>query len=343
MLPFADFTPESKTMKKPFLFVAILALAAILAGRGYYRASLNYALDPQSSDRAVVDIRQGDNAGTVASKLKEKGLIRSERVFAWHLKRHGLDQKLKAGRLALTQNMTLPQIAEALTGSGKPVEQAVTLLEGWTAQQIADHLEAEGLTTASSFMSCVRTCDFEWNILPSNYVEGYLYPDTYYVDPVNFSDEAFIDRLIGTLDTKLTEEDQAGIEASGHSWEQIMIMASIVEREERDPDERPTVAGILWNRFDAGQGLGADATVLYGLGRTSGGLTREDLQSDSPYNTRKFAGLPPTPISNPSLSSIRAAIFPAETDYWYYLHGSDGQIHYGKTLEEHNENKRRWL
>ena len=120
-------------------------------------------------------------------------------------------------------------------------------------------------------------------------------------------------------------------------------MASIVEREERDPAERPTVAGILWNRYDANIGLGADATVLYGLGRTKGGLSYEDLQSDSPYNTRKYAGLPPTPISNPNISSIRAALYPEDTDYWYYLHDSDGGIHYAKTLDEHNVNKARYI
>jgi len=123
----------------------------------------------------------------------------------------------------------------------------------------------------------------------------------------------------------------------------VMIMASIVERDERNPDEMPTVAGVLWSRYDLDYWIGADATVLYALGRTSGGLTGTDLDSDSPYNTRKFRGLPPGPISNPGLASIRAAIYPEETDYFYYLHDAEGNIHYGETLEEHNANKAQYL
>jgi UPF0755 protein len=218
------------------------------------------------------------------------------------------------------------------------------LLEGWTAQQIGDYLENLGLTRAEDFVRCVKTCAFQSPILPAKgSIEGYLYPDTYFVDAGSYSDQTFIARLVGTLESKLTDEDLKAIKDSKHSLQEVVIMASIVEREERDPDERSTVAGVLWNRFDNGIGLGADATVLYGLGRTKGGLSYVELQTDSPYNTRKYRGLPPTAISNPHISSIRAAIYFKETPYFYYLHGKDGQVHYGKTLEEHNANKRKYL
>lgn len=329
-------------MKK--LFTLILGAIILAAGLGYffYHQNVNYVLDPGSTDPITVDIPENSTAATIGNLLEEEGLIKSMSFFQFYVEHKEVDQKLQSGRFVFRENYTLDQIVDTLANE-KGAEISVTLLEGWTARQIAEKLEEQGLTTAESFMECIENCNFEWDILPGDYVEGYLYPDTYFVNPLNYNDEAFIDRLISTLDSKLTEEDRRGIKNSPYSFEEIMIMASIVEREERVESERPTVAGILWNRFDEGAGLGADATVLYGLGRTSGGLTYQDLQDDSPYNTRKYAGLPPTPISNPSLSSIRAAIFPEETDYWYYLHDDAGQVHYAKTLEGHNENKARYI
>ncbi len=120
-------------------------------------------------------------------------------------------------------------------------------------------------------------------------------------------------------------------------------MASLVEEETRTDDERAIVAGILWKRFDAGTGLGVDATVRYALDKPSSALTVSDLDTNSDYNTRKFRGLPPGAIASPSLESIKAALHPEASEYWYYLHGTDGQIRYAKTNEEHNENKYKYL
>jgi len=308
----------------------------------YYIGVLEYAYNPDSDDRVVVTIKQGSTASEVADLLYSQELIKSPFIFNLYLKQNDLADQLKAGRIVLQENYDLKQIAQALA-EGKSEEMAVTILEGWTLKQIADYLEEAGLTTSDSFLSCAASCEFIFDFLPAGYVEGYLYPDTYFVNAGTFNDDAFITRLIQTLKNKLSTEDWNAVDASGRTFEEIMIMASIVEREERDPEERPVVAGILWDRFDNSVGLGADATVLYALGRTKGGLTYDDLQIDSPYNTRKYRGLPPTPISNPSLSSIHAALYPEKTDYFYYLHGSDGEIHYAETLDEHNANKRKYL
>ena len=308
----------------------------------FYIGALNYSYDPDSEDRIVVDIEQGSLASEVADLLYEKELIKSPFVFKLYLRQNDLGGQLKAGKIVLQENFDLKQIAQALA-EGKSEEMAVTILEGWTNKQIAEYLEEAGLTKADDFISCAATCIFTFDFLPAGYIEGYLYPDTYFVNANTFSDERFITRLIQTLENKLLAEDWNAVDASGRTFEEVMIMASIVEREERNEKERPTVAGILWDRFDNSVGLGADATVLYALGRTKGGLTYNDLQVDSPYNTRKYRGLPPTPIANPSISSIHAALYPKKTDYFYYLHGSDGEIHYADTLEKHNANKRRYL
>jgi UPF0755 protein len=329
-------------MKKFLFFIAALFVLGIFVIYGQYSSAIRYARDPESNDRVVLTVREGETAAQIAEKLHKEALISSPIAFRAYLRQHDLAGQLKAGQVIVQENFTMSMIIDALV-KGNTEEIAVTLLEGWTAEQIAQRLEELGLTTQDDFMSCVKECDFKYEFLPNEGLEGYLYPDTYFVNPDSYSDHQFISRLLATFQQRLSEEDWAAVQASPYSLHQIVTMASIVEKEERSRSARPTVAGILWKRYDEGIGLGADATVLYALGRTSGGLSYQDLQVDSPYNTRKYAGLPPGPISNPSLSSIRAALYPTKSDYYYYLHDSDGVIHYGRTLREHNLNKQKYL
>jgi len=334
-------------MKKWFLL--IVAVTLVFGAYHFYTVSLRSAVDPLSKENIVFDIRSGTTAQALADQLEERGLIRSATVFRFYMEREGLAEKIKTGRVVLSPRLTLAEIAEAVT-SGKTQQLSVTLLEGWTARQMGEKLEELGLTTADEFMNCVKTCSFpEFDFLPlpagrqaKKSLEGYLYPDTYFTDPANFSIRGFIKRQLQTFRNRL-DDDWGAIQKSQRTLQQIVIMASIVEREERDPAERPRIADILWKRADANRGLDADATILYALGRTSGGLSYEDLQVNSLYNTRKYRGLPPGPISNPSVSSLRAALHAESTPYWYYLHDSDGNVHYGKTLDEHNENKARYI
>lgn len=330
-------------MKKLSLAIIFGFIAfGIIWSYSFYIGSLNYVLNPGSDQRVVVQVNQGATASSVANDLHEKELIRSPFAFKLYLKQNDLMDQIKAGRIVLNESYNLKEIVDSLV-EGKSEEFAVTLLEGWNLKQIAEYLEEVGVTTADEFIDCSNLCEFDFDFLPDDYLEGYLYPDTYFVNIATYTNERFISRLIDTLENKLSNTDWSAVEKSSHTFEEIMIMASIVEREERDPDERPMVAGVLWNRFDIDMGLGADATTLYALGRTKGGLNYNDLDVDNPYNTRKYRGLPPTPISNPSISSIRAAIYPEDTDYMYYLHDSDGLVHYGRTLDEHNVNKRKYL
>lgn len=135
----------------------------------------------------------------------------------------------------------------------------------------------------------------------------------------------------------------AEIERQGKNLEEIIIMASIIEKEMSSPEDGRIISGILWKRIEAGMGLQADATLTYLTGKPSLKLTEEDLAIDSPYNTYKYRGLPTGPISNPGLNAIKAAIYPEESSYWYYLHDSESQPHYARAFEEHIENKLRYL
>jgi UPF0755 protein len=328
-------------MKKFMYFIAGLAVFGGVFGYQWYNSEIDYALDTHNETVILIDIPKGATATDVGKLLQSRKLIRSTWLFRFYLKQYNMDEKLQAGRFVFQKNYNLPTLVETLV-SGHAQELKVTLLEGWTIQQIAEHLEAVGLSSSDDFLACIKSCSFDFDFLPADYLEGYLYPDTYFVDPSSYSNEVFIHRLLSTFKKRLAD-DWTAIKKSHHTLEEIIIIASIVEREERNIKERPHVAGILWNRFEGNVGLGADATVLYGLGRTKGGLTQKDLESTSPYNTRKFRGLPPAPISNPSLSSIRATLYPMQTDDWYYLHSKEGTIHYAKTLDQHNINKQRHL
>jgi UPF0755 protein len=170
--------------------------------------------------------------------------------------------------------------------------------------------------------------------------EGYLAPETYRF----FADASIIDivkKLIDQRDTEITSEMRLAVERSGRSWHEIIIMASILEKEVRDPGDKAIVADMLWRRLAKGWALQVDSSVHYITDRTGDVFTKEkERQIDSPWNTYQYPGLPLGPISNPGLESIIAAIYPEKNSYWYFLTGKDGAVHYGKTLEEHASNKK---
>jgi UPF0755 protein len=173
-------------------------------------------------------------------------------------------------------------------------------------------------------------------------LEGYLFPDTYFLDSESFSVEELIRRMLAAMESNLKKAGWNS-ETSQRSLHEILTMASIVQLEERDPGQQKLVADLLWRRLDAGIALGADATLFYELGHKEF-LTAEDLALDSPYNTRKTRGLPPTPIGAPGLSALTAVINPEPNDFWFYLHDTEtGEIYFAQTLEEHNRNKAQYI
>lgn len=306
-----------------------------------YEALLTEVVDVQGTSQVeAVEIPVGSSPTRIGRILEEQELIVSGSVFQRYVKDTGDARSLMAGTFYVTPAMTIPEIVDVLTGRSQPLEERVTIPEGYTIRQIDALLVDRGLIEAGDFIRCATECAFGWEILTnSSSLEGYLFPDTYNIVPQQFSSEELIDRMVTTFQRRLPEGWEDTLAAQGRTLDEVVIMASIVERESSPWDDRAVVAGILWNRYDAGTLIGADATLLYEKEDPTDPITYADLQADSPYNTRKFKGLPPTAISNPGLSSILGALDPAPTDYWYYLHDSDGQIHYGRTLEEHNQNK----
>ncbi|MDD5026566.1 MAG: endolytic transglycosylase MltG [Candidatus Peribacteraceae bacterium] len=329
-------------MKKLLL---ILVLIAAL-GFGWYR----YSLQPvalTSQDRQTVKIAQGMSVKQIAALLEEKGVIRSAFAFTLAVRFSGEQGSLQAGKFVLRPSQSVAEIIDVLH-SGKAEELIITIPEGFTVKDIDALLTEKGVIASGALLRCAQTCDFSsFAFLPDSKgladrggrLEGYLFPDTYYVSRADFVPKFFLERLLTTFDRKVLQTLAADFSESKRSSADIIVMASLIEKESRNDDERPVVAGILWKRFDAELGLGVDATVRYILEKPTGTLTAGDLNVASDYNTRKFKGLPPGPIASPGIGSIRAALRSKDSPYWYYLHGTDGEIHYAQTNEEQNLNR----
>lgn len=297
-----------------------------------------------------ITINEGQAARVVWDELKKAGFTRT--AFAWRYAawRSSASDKLQAGtyRLAAGEKVTVV-VARFTKGDALPNEFTVTYPEGFTLEQIAARTTARGISTIEDFKKAAAPGPYSETFahlaeLPADRatLEGYLFPDTYRL-AADDTPEKVIRRMLTNFDAKITPELRAEIKKSHRTLDQIVIMASIIEREVISAEDMTQVAGILWRRFDDKVGLDADATVRYALNQWDKPLTVHDLRTDSPYNTRRYRGLPPGPISNPGLRAILAAIHPQASDYYYYLSTPDGQTIFSKTLPEHNRHKNKYL
>lgn len=313
-------------MKKiPVLIIIFLLLFFVV--RGWW----NSQLAPAGSDKGLktVIIAKGSGLNEIANQLKKANLIKSPFVFKMLVKKENLDRKLQAGTFKLSSSMSSLEIAQKLAGGADEIW--VTLIEGWRTEEIADKLQNELNIKREDFLKVAK--------------EGYMFPDTY-LFPREFTAEQISKILRDNFNSKFSSELRSKIRSQGLSEDQGVILASIVEREGRSDKVRTEVASILLKRLKIGMGLNADATLQYALGYQKDEkswwkrhLTNEDKLIGSPYNSYIHSGLPPTPICNPGLSSLQAvANADSSTPYLYYYHDSKGNSHYGKTLEEHNEN-----
>lgn len=334
---------------KKILILIIVLMIVVLGARSRYVVALK-SVD-ESDVRTIFKVEKGESTAQIATDLADQHLIRSPFAFKIYTRLSGKAGSLKAGSFVLKSSMTAPEIVDVISG-GKSTEEIVTIPEGYTVEDIGDLLADRGIAKFGEFEECAQTCDFSsFPFITKNNdlaprggkVEGYLYPDTYYVTLGDFSAQSFIERLLTVFQQKVTEDLAVDISASGRSLHDIMTVASLVEEETRNADERPIVAGIIWKRFDQHMVLGIDAAVRYIIDKKNHSLTESDLQVHSAYNLRKYAGLPPGPIASPSLSSIKATLHPQTTPYFYYLHDNNGVIHYAVTNDEHNANRARYL
>jgi len=241
---------------------------------------------------------------------------------------------VKAGEYRLSSRMAPLEVLDILS-RGKIIPHYVTIPEGFTLTQIAEVLEKNGLAERAKFLAVATDPDIVKTYgLPGRTLEGYLYPDTYRFSPGQQTVsivEAMVKRffyVIGSFEERII--------ASGMTLNQIITLASLIEKETGKAEERDVIASVFLNRLKKGMRLESDPTVIYGIAGFDGNLTKEDLARPSPYNTYVIQGLPPAPIASPGKEAIRAVLFPAQTDYLYFVSKNDGSHHFSKTLTEHN-------
>ncbi len=292
------------------------------------------ASTPQPSIQFVIP--RGQAVQVIASRLRDAGIIRQPLAFRLELQRLGKTDKLQAGSFQVSANMSLTQLVGTLTTGTNDIW--VTIPEGWRREEIADSLATQELA--------VFNRDEFLTLTDGN--EGMLFPDTYLV-PRQATAKQLATLLTDTFETKVEEGLSEEIAQSTHSFPEALIMASLVQREASSASEMPMIAGILWKRIEIGMPLQVDATLQYvkGYNKTEKAWWTSPLAADkqlsSPFNTYMNAGLPPRPIANPGLDAIKAALAPVETDNLFYIHDRTGQVHYAKTLEQHNANVQKYL
>ncbi len=323
--------------------VAVTAgLLAVLVVSGLVGADALRPLDPHGQPR-IVTIPPGASSAQIGDLLVAAGLVRRTTDFVVLVRVRGLTRSLHEGEYQLSPAMGLLEIGDVIA-RGLVVQHAITIPEGFTAADIIDVLVREGLGERARFTELVRngTTLFDYEFLhglPTSSLEGYLYPDTYRIPrhlPERTVIGLFLDRFAQVVFPRWRTQ------RGGPSLHEIMTIASLVEREAQVPTERPLIAGVLNNRLQRGWRLEVDASVLYALGRHKAVVTYEDLKVASPYNTYLHSGLPPGPIANPGLAAIEAALFPAQTDYLFYVARPDGSHAFSKTFQEHLAATRRY-
>lgn len=281
-------------------------------------------------------IPKGQAISIIGSRLQEEGIIRNGFVFRVVVKLNNFETSIQAGSFDLSPSSSTTEIAQQLTAGTEDIW--ITILEGWRAEEIAESLDQQDLDFFDKELFLELAKDSE----------GMLYPDTYLI-PREMSTENILGLLLNTFERKIVQGLAPEISNSSRDFEDILIMASLVEREARNYEQMREVAGILWNRIDLGMALQVDATLQYAAGYNSlqqtwwATPTAQQKQLVSAFNTYLHQGLPPKPIANPSFNAVKATLLPLETQDLYYLHANDGNIYTAKTLQEHNENVNLYL
>ncbi|WP_347487684.1 endolytic transglycosylase MltG [Desulfoscipio sp. XC116] len=324
--------------------VLVAVIFLLLVGGLVMRASL-MPVNVKNAADITVAVPQNASTSQIAALLAEKGVIRSAGAFRLYARVQGLDGAMKPGTYQLSTAMPVSGIIEVLL-KGPPDRIKITIPEGYTVAQIAGLLQKQGIAGRDVFMQAL---DRSWQLaflqeVPVSQwgLEGYLYPDTYFLGSQTGAGE-IAEMMLKRFSQVIEEHDYIRqVEARGLTLHEAVTIASMVEREARVDSERPRIAGVIFNRLELGMPLQIDATVQYALGETKEKLLTKDLQVDSPYNTYRVNGLPPGPIANPGWPSMLAVIQPENHNYLYYVAKPDGSHAFSSSLAAHNANIRKY-
>ena len=330
-------------MKKTIAIIGILvigvaALLGILAWKVF-----DYAAQPSGNDisEKVITVLPGQHFKMITSQLEGAGIIRDSLRFKLFARFKGYDKRIKAGEYRLSSVLSPKQVLEIMV-SGKVALYRVTIPEGYNLVQIAGIVSKMGLAEAPVFIgSATDPAIVNALGVEAGSLEGYLFPDTYH-----FPKGLPLDEIMGTMVNRFQEIFSTGwherARQMGMSVHEVVTLASIIEKETGAAFERPLIASVFHNRLAKGMRLSSDPTVIYGIKDFDGNLTRKHLTTMTPYNTYLNKGLPPGPIANPGLASLEAALYPAETDYLYFVSKRDSTHQFSTTFKEHSRAVRKY-
>lgn len=323
-----------------FRFLIFCFLLSAAAGFVYYNSSLKAAANVDAASEKQIVIPKGSSVRTVSKILEEEKIIKDSFVFELYCKLSKNADSLKAGRYSISSSMDIPEIVEVMVSGKALIDTAkFTIPEGYNQEQIVEKLDSLGVVSKESIESALKAELYQYEFLGQipereNMLEGYLFPDTYEIYR-DTTAEAIIDKLLQRFDSVFTEEYRNRAKELNMTIDQVITLASIIEREARLDSERKTISAVFHNRLKKNMMLQSCATIQYLLKEQKEVLTYKDLEIESPYNTYKYAGLPPGPIASPGLKSIEAALYPEDTEFLYFVAREDGSHVFTKTYSEH--------
>ena len=326
--------------------VVVVGVSILLSKVALFAANDVLAL-VKDEDVITITVEKNMKASALSKQLDQTGIVNYGSLFKLFLKVTGKDVDILAGTYELSPAMDYNQIVRALRNADKKKTVKVTIPEGYSLAQIREALIENGVCSESELDKALNEYSFKHEFLEDElppeegWLEGYLFPDTYTFYQNGNAVKEVVNRMLNNFDDHYDESIQKGAKNLDRSMHEIVTVASLVEREAKVAEEFPMIAGVIYNRLKSSRfpNLEIDASVLYGLGRTSGSLSRKDLETDTPYNTYLHEGLPPGPICNPGYNALYAASHPSEHNYYFYVAMPDGSHLFATTNSEHERNK----
>jgi UPF0755 protein len=328
------------------IVIAGIIIIAVSAIYSLYVGKESKPVDPGSKEYVSVTIPSGTGTEGIANILEKNKLINNSGVFKLQSKSKGYDGKYKAGQYSLSPSMSMEDIMKILL-AGKADTVRFTIPEGYDIKRTTEKLSKEGLVNAEVFAKEIESGQFDYEFLADapagpNRLEGYLFPDTYEIF-ANADEHDIVDKMLYQFNKVFTAEYYARADELGMSVREVITLASIIEREARLPEDRPVIASVFYNRLKIKMPLQSCATVQYILGEQKPVLSIKDTQIESPYNTYLNPGLPPGPIASPGADSIKAALYPADTNYLYFLAKGDGSTAFSATYDQFLKDKAKYI
>jgi UPF0755 protein len=324
----------SKKIQIPLLTILIIVFVISLIFFYELKKFSSTPTSPQKSETQIFTIEKGQSFSRTAAELKKENLISNVTKFKIHAKLNKKERKIQAGEYSLSPSMTPDQILTMFV-QGKVNLIKLTIPEGFTSHQIASELENKKICKSDIFTK--KTMDKsllnKYSITGSTF-EGYLYPETYFFKK-DSEPEKIIQTMVFNFKKNYTKDLKKRASNIGFTDHEAVTLASIIEKETGKKSEREIISSVFHNRLEKGMRLETDPTVIYGIKNFDGNLTKKDLKNKTPYNTYMIKGLPPGPIANPGIKSIKAALYPADTDYLFFVSKKDGSHYFSTSYKEH--------